>query len=322
MCLHLQIILKMRLIHFSSHQIGIISLSHLIEKGCLAGIVIPNRENSHTAQIEILAAHQKIPLLRVEEKKLSESLDPFIRELDAVAALVATFPYRIPANTLTIPEHGFWNIHHAPLPQFRGRETTFWQLATRQKKGGLTLHKMDAGFDTGPILYQADTQIVSGDTYGTHLNRAAQLAPPAVDRLLKSLATETFQLEKQNEVDAQTYFEASPEDLLINWQRQSAEEIEALCQAANPNYGGAITYFRGIEVGLMEAEAIKLNSPTEISPGTIALIPEEAHIYVMCKDQWCIRLHVISIVDGVFSGVRFRSLFDVKNGERFTQRNE
>lgn len=68
---------------------------------------------------------------------------------------VACFPWRIPAALLTLPTAGFLNVHPSLLPAYRGPAPLFWQLRTGLSSGGVTVHWMDAAFDTGPIAAQA-----------------------------------------------------------------------------------------------------------------------------------------------------------------------
>lgn len=52
---------------------------------------------------------------------------------------------------LGLPTRGFVNLHPGLLPQSRGKNPNFWALA-EGKPYGVTLHQVDAGIDTGPIL--------------------------------------------------------------------------------------------------------------------------------------------------------------------------
>jgi methionyl-tRNA formyltransferase len=71
------------------------------------------------------------------------------------AALVACFPRRIPTALLTIPAHGFLNVHPSGLPAYRGPAPLFWQLRDDVQPLSVTLHWMDAGLDSGDIAAQA-----------------------------------------------------------------------------------------------------------------------------------------------------------------------
>jgi methionyl-tRNA formyltransferase len=73
-------------------------------------------------------------------------------ELAPDLAVVACYPHRLPASWLAAPSLGCWNIHPSLLPAYRGPVPVFWQLRAGEIDTGVTVHRMDAGFDTGPVL--------------------------------------------------------------------------------------------------------------------------------------------------------------------------
>ncbi|MEZ4862919.1 MAG: formyltransferase family protein [Caldilineaceae bacterium] len=74
------------------------------------------------------------------------------QQLDVVC--VACFPWRIPASLLAIPTYGFLNVHPSLLPAYRGPAPIFWQFHAGADEHGVTVHWMDAGFDTGALAAQ------------------------------------------------------------------------------------------------------------------------------------------------------------------------
>ncbi len=57
-----------------------------------------------------------------------------------------------------------YNIHFSLLPKFRGCHTNFLQIEKGEKYSGVTLHKIDKGIDTGPIIAQMRFPIGKNDT--------------------------------------------------------------------------------------------------------------------------------------------------------------
>jgi methionyl-tRNA formyltransferase len=45
-----------------------------------------------------------------------------------------------------------YNFHFSLLPKYRGCHTNFFQILNGEKKSGVTLHEIDDGIDTGPII--------------------------------------------------------------------------------------------------------------------------------------------------------------------------
>lgn len=77
---------------------------------------------------------------------------------------VACFPWRIPATLLAVPTYGFLNLHPSLLPAYRGPAPLFWQLRAGGQTSGVTVHWMDADFDTGALAAQTAVTFPEGAT--------------------------------------------------------------------------------------------------------------------------------------------------------------
>jgi methionyl-tRNA formyltransferase len=67
--------------------------------------------------------------------------------------ILAWWPHIIKKELIEFPKHGFINTHPSYLPYNRGKHYNFWALA-EQTPFGVTLHRVDEGIDTGPIIAQ------------------------------------------------------------------------------------------------------------------------------------------------------------------------
>lgn len=72
-----------------------------------------------------------------------------------------------------------FNIHFSLLPAYRGSYTSIWPILNGESKSGATLHEIDAGIDTGPVVDQVEFPITVNDTgrslYGKYLKYGAML---------------------------------------------------------------------------------------------------------------------------------------------------
>lgn len=102
--------------------------------------------------------------------------------------LCGSFPWRIPAAVLALPRFGAINGHPAALPKYRGPNAVGWAFRNGDTELGFTAHRMDADFDTGPILAQFSVPIgdneTAADVFPQLLPIAAALYPQAVARVL------------------------------------------------------------------------------------------------------------------------------------------
>lgn len=115
-----------------------------------------------------LAWERAIPVLAVG------NLGDAAREAVAAHApdllVVSCFPHRFPARLLDLPPHGILNLHPALLPRGRGPDPLFWAFRApepeRAGAGGVTVHLMDRGIDSGPIVAQDRVALIDGMTAG------------------------------------------------------------------------------------------------------------------------------------------------------------
>jgi methionyl-tRNA formyltransferase len=84
-----------------------------------------------------------------------------VRAQDADVLLSACFPRRLPPAWLALPRRGSLNLHPSLLPAHRGPAPLFWQLREGAEALGVSIHLMDEGLDTGPLVAQA--QVVPPD---------------------------------------------------------------------------------------------------------------------------------------------------------------
>jgi methionyl-tRNA formyltransferase len=74
------------------------------------------------------------------------------------------------------------------LPRYRGPDPLFWQLMNGEPETGLTIHRIEADFDTGPILAQARVPILPDDDANSIQMRFLPLAPALFGQALAAVA--------------------------------------------------------------------------------------------------------------------------------------
>jgi phosphoribosylglycinamide formyltransferase-1 len=94
--------------------------------------------------------------------------------------LTPQFLERFPARVI--------NVHPSLLPDFPGAHAVADQLAAGARESGVTVHVVDEGVDSGPILLQERVPVLEGDTVETLHERIKQvehrLLPQAIEELL------------------------------------------------------------------------------------------------------------------------------------------
>ena len=82
-----------------------------------------------------------------EARKILERLRPDL-------AIAACYPWRLSHRARATVRCGVLNIHPSLLPQGRGPDPVFWVYRNGDRETGVSLHVMDDGLDSGPILAQ------------------------------------------------------------------------------------------------------------------------------------------------------------------------
>jgi len=122
-------------------------------------------------------------LTRDRMDELGAFLQPLAPEVGAICSLAQLLPRAIIDR---FPK-GILNLHPALLPRYRGPSPLFWEFWHREEEGGVTIHFIDDGEDTGDIVGQARVPIPFGADGEQHFARlhheGARLLIEALDRM-------------------------------------------------------------------------------------------------------------------------------------------
>ncbi len=99
-------------------------------------------------------------------------------------------------------------------------------------ESGVTVMRMEAGLDTGPMLLKVVTPINADDTGGTLHDRLAEMGPPAVVQAIAGLADGSLHGEVQDDALATYAHKLNKDEARIDWSRP-AVELERLIRAFN-----------------------------------------------------------------------------------------
>jgi len=312
----------MKIIIFTSSSLFVKTVSGLTSHCEIAGIVIPEDFNYDLTGTIDYAETNKIPLLRVNKTDLQNlgNLASWMSGLHASAALVMTFPFKIPEHILTIPEKGIFNVHFSKLPAYKGSAPLFWQLKNGEPQSCLTVHQMTAQLDEGPVVFSQDMPLMAGENYGIAKARLTHLLTQNLGKITQAIATNQ---QHQSTETAEESFFTSPEldDLTIKWNQQTAQEIENLVNAANPLYNGAITSMNGQQFRILEVSLVTGEfTPGTTLPGTVFHVDPHHGPMVLTTDQKLLLINIIETPEGVFSGKKICAM-GLKAGDHFLNLN-
>jgi methionyl-tRNA formyltransferase len=93
-----------------------------------------------------------------------DAVTPLLRGFEPDVVLCWGFSWKLPQEALDVARLGAVNHHPALLPRHRGPIPLAWAMREGDGEFGLTWHRMDAEYDTGPILAQTTVPIEDDDT--------------------------------------------------------------------------------------------------------------------------------------------------------------
>lgn len=125
--------------------------------------------------LQAFAARQRVRFLQVPDHNAPAAL----AALRAAAPDVIAFTGggMIRKDLLAVPRLGILNCHAGLLPRYRGMDVVEWPAAERRLDNpgiGLTLHFMDSGLDTGPILLRKPLDLRQGNSFESIRRRIPQ----------------------------------------------------------------------------------------------------------------------------------------------------
>jgi methionyl-tRNA formyltransferase len=109
------------------------------------------------------------------ERLSSPEVNAHLRTLAPDLIVVAAFGQLLKPEILDLPAHGCLNVHASLLPRWRGAAPIPACILAGDPETGVTIMRMDAGLDTGPILAQDRTPIDPAETTASLSGKLALL---------------------------------------------------------------------------------------------------------------------------------------------------
>ena len=191
--------------------------------------------------VKILAEKLNLPVLQPlkarDEKFIAE-----LRELKSDLMVVVAYGQILPPVILDLPTHGCVNVHTSLLPKYRGAAPIQWAIADGNSETGVTIMKMDAGLDTGPILSMRRTPILPEDDSQKLHDRLAQLGAELLIETIPDYVSGKISPQPQPAEGSTYAAKIKKEDGQIDW-NQPAEKIWNRLRAFTP-WPGAFTFLQ------------------------------------------------------------------------------
>ena len=232
-------------------------LSNLIEgtidAGCnIAGVFRYERTSMPPVLLAIRDFFKSSPdVTLIKQNKLheikcssanSEKFKNEILKLNADIILVGTWHEKLKKEIIDLPVIASVNVHPSFLPKYRGPNPYLQTILRGEKESGITFHLINEDFDRGSILAQQKISIYPGDTGKELKERTVYTARLMCTEVLNKLNEGLIIPVNQNEKEATYYPNIKPEDMMLDFNKETAEQIHARIRAFHPWLPCYVTY--------------------------------------------------------------------------------
>ncbi len=161
-----------------------------------------------------------------------------------------------------LSDHVMLNAHPSLLPRWRGAAPVERAIIAGDDRTGVSIMRLTAGLDSGPVCLQEPEAIEPGDTYGTLAQRLQELGGELLVRALD----ESPPCSEQDPALATYAEKISAEDRVLDPSRP-AVELERVVRALTPHIGAYIELPDGSRLGVREARVLPAGGPP---PGVVS----------------------------------------------------
>ncbi|MBK7135645.1 MAG: methionyl-tRNA formyltransferase [Rhodocyclales bacterium] len=260
--------------------------------------------------VKQLALEHGLQVHQPASLKSAESRQPII-DASPDVMVVAAYGLILPQAALDIPRLGCINIHASLLPRWRGAAPIQRAILAGDAETGVTLMRMEAGLDTGPMLLKGRLPITDADRAATLHDKLAALGARLIVEALPRLARGELPGEPQPAEGVTYAAKLEKSEAALDW-RQTAVALSRAVRAFDP-FPGTVARIEGQTIKVWRAEPASGAG----EPGTV-LAADDDGILVACSEG-ALRLVELQKSGGKrLLAADFLHGFAIKPGQRFS----
>jgi methionyl-tRNA formyltransferase len=205
---------------------------------------------SSAPAVKLAAQALGVPIFQPEKVRTPETLAT-LAAFEADVFIVVAYGRILPQALLDLPRLGPFNVHASLLPKLRGAAPIQWSIINGDRETGVSIMRMEAGLDTGPVAARRALPIADDDTAGTLSIKLAELGARLLGETLPAIKGGTLVLTPQDQ-EAHTLARLlSKADGRLDF-RQPARLVSAQARGVDPWPGATTT---------LDGEVIRLFRP-------------------------------------------------------------
>ena len=263
----------MQIVFMGTPDFAVGALEALITQGheITAVVTQPDKPKGRSKELQFppvkeCAVKHGIPVFQPRRIKTPEAIEE-LKKYPADIYIVAAF-----GQILSLPKYGCLNIHASLLPKYRGASPIQRVIIDGEAETGVTIMQMNAGLDTGDMLYRKKIPITSEDTFETLHDKLMVLGGEAITEALPLLEAGKLVPEKQD--DTKTCYAAliTKEMGKLDFTKTAAE-LDRLIRGLTP-WPSAYTHYHGKQLKIWKA--IPMATAHKEAPGTILTVNKDS----------------------------------------------
>lgn len=267
----------MRVVFFGTPEFAVPSLEALLGEGfdVVAAVTRPDKPQGRSRSTAVpppvkTAALAEDVLVLQPVRPTGDTFMEQLRALTPDVGVVVAYGHILAPALLALPRHGMLNVHPSLLPELRGAAPVEWAILNGLRQTGVTIMRMEAGLDSGPILLQIPHDIDPEVTGGELSEHLSEMGAQALVEALALLETNGLQPRPQDHARATYAPKLTREVARIRW-TDPAERVARVIRALDPK-PGAWSELDGREVKLFGARVVQDHgSPGEVHTTTDGL---------------------------------------------------
>jgi methionyl-tRNA formyltransferase len=284
-----------RVVFMGTPEFAVPSLAALLSEGYdVVGVLTredqPAGRGQHLVEspVKKLARAVGLPVLQprtLRDPETQAGLALLAPELIVVAA----YGLLIPQPLLDLPTLGCLNVHGSVLPRYRGAAPITAAILAGDRTAGISIMRMDAGIDTGPVLSTASIAIAPDDTTGSLSGKLATLGAQRLVLTLPGWLHGDIIAQPQSDDEASYAPRITKDAGVIDW-HQPASSIARQIRAYQP-WPSAFTTWRGLRLKIARAYAEDAED-TDCALGQVVSRPEQVGVVTGAGVLWLIEVQL------------------------------
>jgi methionyl-tRNA formyltransferase len=218
-----------------------------------------------------------------------------LQALGAELIILADYGRLIPEAILDLPRHGALNLHPSILPRHRGAAPVAAAILAGDVSTGVTLMRMDAGLDTGPVIDQRSISLEGTEAAGELEDRLAVVAADLLVEALPGWLSGRLAARPQPQEGATSTRPLQRSDGRLDPSRTAAE-LERQVRACQP-WPGSWIEWQGQRLVVWRASVVPGPSRGNVPPGPVE-ISDVGGVPVLVTGEGGLRLDEVQPAGG------------------------